>query len=228
MTNGRPNGTCVHGFDNAGFIVGTSSSLFNQFILQLNSTGVTGVVYDLAHSILKRLDKDSDDIAIYSPNPFKGMSYLGNSSIAQTEYLDLVDGGEDGQNVPYYPLLQPERAVDVVISYDNSADTDFNWPNGTSAVQTYRRQFENQANGTIFPYVPDVNTFINENLTSRPAFFGCDVQNMTSLDKNGYTDVNSSAALPLSLSTLLTTPGPFSPTHRPCPSCRTTRRRLPA
>lgn len=196
MTNGKPNGTCVHGFDNAGFVVGTSSSLFNQFILQLNSTGVTGVVYDLAHSILKRLDKDSDDIAIYSPNPFKGMTYLNNNSISNTDYLDLVDGGEDGQNVPYYPLLQPERAVDVIISYDNSADTDFNWPNGTSAVQTYRRQFENQNNGTIFPYVPDVNTFINENLTSRPAFFGCDVANLTSLDKNGYTQVNSSAALP--------------------------------
>ncbi|KAL8866946.1 MAG: hypothetical protein Q9174_005980, partial [Haloplaca sp. 1 TL-2023] len=32
--------SCVRGFDNAGFVMGTSSSLFNQFLLQADQTGL--------------------------------------------------------------------------------------------------------------------------------------------------------------------------------------------
>jgi lysophospholipase len=39
------NGSCVRGFDQIGYVMGTSSSLFNQFILQLNSTGLSGVLH---------------------------------------------------------------------------------------------------------------------------------------------------------------------------------------
>uniref|UniRef100_A0A060TBV8 Lysophospholipase n=1 Tax=Blastobotrys adeninivorans TaxID=409370 RepID=A0A060TBV8_BLAAD len=182
MSDGKPvdSDVCVNGFDNAGFIMGTSSSLFNQFILQLNSTGVEGVVYDMAHSILNDLGSDYDDIAIYAPNPFKNVTY-GNSTVSKAEWLTLVDGGEDNQNIPLYPLLQPERDVDVIFAFDNSADTDYSWPNGSSMVWSYQRQFTHASNETTFPYVPDTNTFINLNLTEHPTFFGCHASNLSSL-----------------------------------------------
>lgn len=182
VNDGKPNTThCVNGFDNAGFVLGTSSTLFNQFLLQLNSTGLEGIVYDFAHDILTDLGEDYDDIAIYEPNPFANISSV-NTSIRHAPWLDLVDGGEDLQNIPLTPLIQPARDVDVILAFDNSADTEYNWPNGTSMVATYERQFSPAvANSTIFPYVPDTNTFINEGLTKRPTFFGCYRNNLTSL-----------------------------------------------
>lgn len=181
VSNGVPTGDqCISGFDNGGYTIGTSATLFNQFILQLNSTGVSGVLLELAQSILEDLGEDSDDIAVYEPNPFYNITE-SSSSITKDIVLDLVDGGEDNQNVPLYPLIQPARALDAVMAFDNSADTDFNWANGSSLVWTYQRQFDSQGNGTIFPYVPDTQTFVNLNLTRRPTFFGCDASNLTSL-----------------------------------------------
>ncbi|KAJ8133844.1 hypothetical protein OY671_012942, partial [Metschnikowia pulcherrima] len=106
-------------------------------------------------------------------------------SIVQNDTLYLVDGGEDGQNIPIYPLLQHPRGVDVVFAYDNSADTDQYWPNGTSMIASYQRQFLDQGNGTIFPHVPDSATFRNLNMTAKPAFFGCSAKNLTSLLPDG-------------------------------------------
>lgn len=180
VSDGKNNGTCIAGFDNAGFMMATSSSLFNQFILQLNSSGVEGVLKDLAREILTDLGKDNDDIAIYDPNPFANTSFA-NSSIDSAAYLALVDGGEDLQNIPLYPLIQPARNLDVILAFDNSADTDLDWPNGTSMVASYERQFNPAGNGTIFPYVPDYDTFLNLGLTQQPTFFGCHASNLTSL-----------------------------------------------
>ncbi|CAN6601461.1 lysophospholipase 3 [Trichomonascus vanleenenianus] len=196
VSNGKPTGDqCVRGFDQAGFVLGTSSSLFNQFILQLNSTGVSGVVYDLAEDILKKLGQDNDDIAIYAPNPFKDTTF-GNSSIEQAEWLTLVDGGEDNQNIPLYPLIQPERQVDVIFAFDNSADTTYSWPNGSSMVNSYERQFEAASNNTIFPYVPDTTTFINQGLIERPTFFGCNGSNLTSLLADKHLNTSDEFYIP--------------------------------
>ncbi|ODV81074.1 uncharacterized protein CANTADRAFT_62597 [Suhomyces tanzawaensis NRRL Y-17324] len=181
VSDGRTNGTCVQGFDNAGYIMGTSSSLFNQFLLQINTTGLSSRITSVISGLLSDISKDENDIAVYKPNPFYHSSAGDVPTIAQNESLFLVDGGEDGQNVPLSPLIQPERQVDVIFAFDNSADTDANWPNGTSLVMTYDRQTLKQDNGTIFPHVPDAATFRNLNLTSRPAFFGCDAKNLSSL-----------------------------------------------
>ncbi|KAK7204722.1 lysophospholipase 1 precursor [Myxozyma melibiosi] len=177
---------CVKGFDNAGFVIGTSATLFNQFILQLNSSGVSGLVYDAAVDILSDIGEDNDDVAPYQPNPFYGynedISYMYNETI-----LNLVDGGEDYQNIPLVPLIQPSRGVDVIFAVDNSADTDYDWPSGWSLTATYDRQFGTQANGTKFPAVPDKNTFVGLNLTAQPTWFGCNASNITGT--NGGTTV---------------------------------------
>jgi len=174
------NEMCVRGFDNVGFMMGTSSTLFNQFLLQVNSTGLSGLLGDAVTAILKRIGTAEDDIADY-PNPFYHFNNA-TSKVATDDMLTLVDGGEDLQNLPLHPLIQPERAVDVIFAVDSSADTSApgaNWPNGTSLVATYERTFLSIANGTSFPAVPDQNTFVNLGLNSRPTFFGCDPGNTT-------------------------------------------------
>lgn len=189
-TNGT---TCVQGFDQAGFIMGTSSTLFNQFVLQINTTSLSTALKDIISSLLNDVSHDEDDIAIYNPNPFKDVDSAGVKSIVNNDTLYLVDGGEDLQNVPLYPLIQKDRGLDVIFAYDNSADTNQSWPNGASLIATYERQFLDQGKGTIFPYVPDINTFRNLNLTARPTFFGCDAKNLTSLLSNSTGGSNSTS-----------------------------------
>ncbi|PYH97251.1 hypothetical protein BO71DRAFT_319117 [Aspergillus ellipticus CBS 707.79] len=174
------NESCVRGYDNAGFVIGTSSTLFNQFLLQINSTNLPDFLMNAFTHVLEEIGQDSDDIAVYSPNPFYLWANATSSSAHHTE-LDVVDGGEDGQNIPLHPLIQPERHVDVIFAVDSSADTDYNWPNGTSLVATYERSLNSSGigNGTAFPAIPDQNTFVNEGLNTRPTFFGCDSSNQT-------------------------------------------------
>ncbi|KAI8272203.1 Lysophospholipase 1 [Colletotrichum sp. SAR 10_98] len=175
-------GKCVTGFDQLSFVFGTSSSLFNQFLLQINSTDmVPAILKDSLTSILVDLDQTQMDVANWSPNPFYHWNNATNAN-SQTKQLTLVDGGEDLQNIPFTPLLQPAREVDVIFAVDSSADTLHregpNWPNGTAMVATYERSLF-QDDGTTFPPVPDVNTFINLGLNSRPTMFGCDAANLT-------------------------------------------------
>ncbi|KAK5104725.1 Lysophospholipase 1 [Lithohypha guttulata] len=188
LTNGVVNdgARCTVGFDSASFVMGTSSSLFNTLILGLNdsSLNIPDALRQAVSSIVQGITADEDDIADYEPNPFFGWNPTGNSYNHEATSLSLVDGGLDNQNIPLHPLIQPARQLDVIFANDNSADTSTNWPNGSSLVQTYARQFEPIGNGTAFPYVPDTNTFINLGLNNRPTFFGCDASNISSSYSN--------------------------------------------
>lgn len=172
------NDRCVIGFDNGGYIMGTSSSLFNQFILNLNQTDIPDTLKGLIANILGGLDQDNNDIADYSPNPFFHYRPEHNPS-ANTSRLTLVDGGEDLQNIPLHPLIQPYRNVDVIFAVDSSADTTYNWPNATALVATYERSRADISNNTLFPSIPDQNTIVNLGLNTHPTFFGCNVSNFT-------------------------------------------------
>lgn len=173
------NESCVRGFDNAGFVFGTSSSLFNGFLTSYNTSSLPSVLTALLTGIAKNLGSKNEDIAQYV-NPF--FNYTQNDGLfAHLTELNLVDGGEDLQNIPLHPLIQPERHVDVIFAVDSSADTSSYWPNGASMVATYERSLNSSgiANGTAFPSVPDENTFINLGLNTRPTFFGCNSSNTT-------------------------------------------------
>ncbi|KAB8199812.1 lysophospholipase catalytic domain-containing protein [Aspergillus parasiticus] len=174
------NETCVRGFDNAGFVMGTSSSLFNQFFLQVNSTSLPDFLKTAFTDILAKIGEEDEDIAVYAPNPFYNWAPESSPAAHQQE-LDMVDGGEDLQNIPLHPLIQPERHVDVIFAVDSSADTTYSWPNGTALVATYERSLNSTgiANGTSFPAIPDQNTFVNNGLNTRPTFFGCNSTNTT-------------------------------------------------
>ncbi|KAK0516687.1 hypothetical protein JMJ35_001290 [Cladonia borealis] len=179
---------CVRGFDNVGFVMGTSSSLFNQVFLEVNSTFLPQPAKDLVNKILSPLtDDNNNDITEYQPNPFYGY-HNSTSRVAQERSLTLFDGGEDLENIPFHPLIQPHRYVDVIFAIDSSADTQYHWPNGTSLVATYERstliQFDssgNLGNGTSFPAVPDTDTMVNLGLNTHPTFFGCNSSNTTNI-----------------------------------------------
>lgn len=182
---------CVTGFDNVGFVMGTSSSLFNTFLTTINGADTTSLFSSALQSaiaaVLTTVGESDNDIADY-PNPFYGWRNNSNPN-ADDVQLTLVDGGEDLQNIPFHPLIQPHRHVDVIFAVDSSADTNTSfpvqgtapgWPDGASIIATYERSLSSIGNGTAFPAVPDVNTFINLGLNRRPTFFGCDASNLSS------------------------------------------------
>lgn len=172
---------CVRGFDNAGFVMGTSSSLFNQALLQIGGTNKSSLLTGVLTKLLVGLGQENNDIAQYQPNPFYHYNNDTNRE-AFIQDLSLVDGGEDLQNIPLNPLIQPFRAVDVIFAVDSSADTEYFWPNGTALVATYERSLNNTIqNGTSFPAIPDVNTMVNLGLNQHPTFFGCNATNTTTL-----------------------------------------------
>lgn len=195
FTAGMPmnNDRCVTGYDNVGFVFGTSSSLFNSIVTTVDSANSTNngafssLVLDALQKVLSDIGQSNEDIADWV-NPFYHYNNATNVN-AQSDALDLVDGGTDGQNIPLHPLIQPNREVDVIFAVDSSADTNStwptegsapNWPNGQSLVSTYERSLADIANGTAFPAVPDVNTFINNGYANRPTFFGCNASNTSS------------------------------------------------
>ena len=172
---------CIRGFDNAGYIMGTSSSLFNQFLLYYNTSSLPLFFSTVLTDIAQTLGSGNDDTAQYGPNPFYYYNNATNQQ-AKSTFLTLVDGGEDLQNLPLYPLIQSNRYVDVIFAVDSSADTTTGWPNGTSLVATYERSLNTSIeNSTAFPSIPDQNTFVNLGLNSHPTFFGCNASNTTSL-----------------------------------------------
>ncbi|KAH8159304.1 hypothetical protein CIB48_g8938 [Xylaria polymorpha] len=181
-------GHCVRGFDQYGFMMGTSSSLFNQILLQnISDSSLPDFITDAITSILQAIGEDEDDIAEWRPNPFYKYNPDTNGN-ANTELLTLVDGGEDLQNIPLHPLIQPVRGVDVIFAVDSSADTTYNFPNGTALRASYDRSLNSIGNGTKFPAVPDAETFINLGLNRKPTFFGCNTSEFTS--GAGGADVN--------------------------------------
>ncbi|KAF3938856.1 Lysophospholipase [Dactylella cylindrospora] len=190
LESGRPQegGRCTNGFDSAAFMMGTSSSLFNSFLLNINEEDTTGISSTLMGWIvdaLEFLSREEADIADWTPNPFYKINPDTNPS-ANSKNLTLVDGGLDLENIPLNPLLVPHRHVDVIFANDNSADvvredlSTVNWPNGTALVATYERAIGSfMANGTNFPAVPAQNSFVNLGLNARPTWFGCDAKNFT-------------------------------------------------
>lgn len=169
---------CVSGLENFGFVVGTSSTLFNAAYLKVLQSNSTSVLADMIKSILSDLSLEQNDVAPVN-NPFKGYR-AGSNAFAGTSELYLVDGGEANQNIPLDPVYQPGRQIDVVIAADGSGDTS-SWPNGSSLYETEKRTNLTQFAPAKFPRVPDLNTMVNLGLNTRPSFFGCDASNDTPL-----------------------------------------------
>jgi lysophospholipase len=161
-------------FDFSSFIVGTSSTLFNQAFLQLSDSNSSSVITDAIQGVLGAIGSAENDVAVY-PNPFYNW-HAETSPIAGFRNLTLVDGGEANENVPFEPFLFSYRNVDAIFAFDNSADTTYSWPNGSSLHTTYQKAIDQAQAYNIslrMPPVPSTQGFVNGGYNTRPTFFGC-------------------------------------------------------
>ncbi|KAJ7084311.1 phospholipase B [Mycena belliarum] len=182
LSNGKAvNGSaCVKGFDQAGFIMGTSASLFNQIFdfarntLQgFDSSDSNTIVYILQRQ-LRSVRTRADDVANW-PNPFNGIKSSTFKDSGST-WLELIDGASNGENIPYGPLFVKARGLDVVVTLEGSADDLNNWPNGTGAIQTSSRLSSIlRSSHQPFPPIPQTAAdWVSTGVRQRATFFGCD------------------------------------------------------
>jgi lysophospholipase len=75
---------------------------------------------------LSQVRTRADDVANW-PNPFQG---LKNSTFEDSDkdWLELIDGSSNGENIPYGPLFVKARGLDVIVTLEGSADESHNWP----------------------------------------------------------------------------------------------------
>ncbi|KAL6452482.1 PLB2 Lysophospholipase 2 [Candida maltosa Xu316] len=187
VNNGVPVDSCVNGFDNSAFIIGSSSSLFNQFLNTLacdDCNSLNWIVKWIVKNFLSFLSKNNEDIALYKPNPFYNSQYASSDNITTSDTLYVIDGGLGDEVIPLSTLMIKERKLDVVFAFDASVDTSTSWPDGRALISSYERQFAQQGSSNLCPYVPDTNTFLQKGLTAKPTFFGCDAKNLTDLVKD--------------------------------------------
>ena len=144
---------CITNFDQAAFVSGTSSELFNEFnttvrsayqcciyIQQTNNRGLqlqnllsstAGPAISLINSTFKQSNNIELDLSYY-PNPFFGVQN-GTFLDSNQEFLGMADGGESGEAVPLQPLLVKARNVDVIFAIDATSDND-NYAAGSSLI----------------------------------------------------------------------------------------------
>jgi len=129
MSGGRATGKCTTNYDNLGYILGTSSNLFNNACLDVPVAEISSTNLDtsLAQIIDDVHKLTTEDLYATYKNPF--YNYISSTAtpniannISAQENLSLVDGGEALQNNPIFPLLQPARNVSVILVNDNSND----------------------------------------------------------------------------------------------------------
>ncbi|KIY53628.1 hypothetical protein FISHEDRAFT_32937 [Fistulina hepatica ATCC 64428] len=179
LKDGEPDNdtACVTGFDEIGFVFGTSSSLFNELIDEaedLVTADTFALLSDLVDKIINNLQNAGYDVANY-PNPFEGIASSTFQDTNSTR-LELIDGGLNGENIPLSPLLVKARSLDTIVAVETSADTEENWPNGTSLFATLERTTTllTSSHQQLPPIPSSASDFISTGVNKRPTFFGCD------------------------------------------------------
>lgn len=184
VDDGKPVGRCVKGYDQASFVFGISSSLFNMFLntLVCPVCKFNPILKFFARRLLLLMSKNLQDVALVLPNPFKNSRFTTLDDYKKDDTLYLIDGGLSGELLPLLSLIVAPRQLDAVFAIDNNGPLH---PNGLSIIYAYEKQFMPEGKSIVCPYVPGESTFGYYNLTARPTFFGCDAKNQSSLAKDG-------------------------------------------
>lgn len=105
---------CVTGFDEAMFISGTSSNLWNEHNTTLaRSSANFSILINETYPQSPALRLDTSNY----PNPFHGVAPETFADSGET-ILALIDGGEDAQVTPLQPMLVEDRNIDVIVAID--------------------------------------------------------------------------------------------------------------
>ncbi|KAG5363329.1 Lysophospholipase 2 [Yarrowia sp. B02] len=165
VSNGSPTSSqCASGFDNAEFIMGTGSSLFQ---------GTNGWETALLN-IVGAANGNIGPSAVYRPNPFQDASNVQGPYNGDTLYAS--DGGYSGMVIPLWPLMEPSRKIDLVYSFDNSAGAANNEPNG-EVLTNIKQKVTNEYGEGVFGDVPDTQTYTND-YNKQALWIGCDVSKL--------------------------------------------------
>lgn len=192
------NNTCTYDFDNVGFLVGSSSNILAPFqsiiddiwtgkmnISDVNlsdlgfgniSTAGLNISPALLRLVIQMINPDYEEITYgLLDNPFYNFTGVYNitSDIVDEETLYMVDGGLFDEVIPMDPFLVPGREVDVVFAFDNSAQTEDNWPNGTCLYATEERWLESYPEDSFYQLPSTIDEFVDLGLNLGPVFFGC-------------------------------------------------------
>lgn len=180
---------CINGFDDIGFITATSSSIFNNVLIYIwqltaqssretmkaikNIMSIFGLGNDkldeknFRPASLNNLDTD---YAVYQPNPFYNYPNV-NNELTQNDYLYLVDGGEDGENIPLRPLTIPQRNLDIIFVIDSSSD-ESNYPRGKK-LRNVLHQLQNDKDDSHSYSIPEF-----DKIDQYPIALGCNQQHL--------------------------------------------------
>ncbi|KAJ7092844.1 lysophospholipase [Mycena belliarum] len=166
---------CASGFDEAMFVAGASSNLWNQVnVTDAGAANLAGSTANLSVLVNETypqppgLRLDTSNV----PNAFRGIAPETFADSNET-ILALCDGGEDGQVTPLQPMLVPDRKVDVVIAIDAANDVG-GFAAGASLIATQQRMQLFPQGLLPFPAVPStLAAFAAAGLATRPTFFGC-------------------------------------------------------
>lgn len=107
---GSAPGKCFKNVDQTSWIQASSSNVFNGA-----ETDIAGKLTDALKALFPHAGTDVSAAKI--PNPFVGLAPSTYIDTKETT-LALGDGGEDGQEIPFQPLLVKARRVDVIIATD--------------------------------------------------------------------------------------------------------------
>ncbi|KAJ7178193.1 lysophospholipase [Mycena filopes] len=168
---------CVTGFDEAMFLAGTSSNLWNELNITAEIlAGSTANFSALINATYPQPPGLRLDTSNY-PNPFHGVAPATFSDSGET-ILSLCDGGEDGQVSPLQPMLVPDRKIDVIVTIDSSNDAN-NFAAGASLIATQERMQLFPRGLAAFPAVPSTLEGFAP-LVTQPTFFGCSLSSSAS------------------------------------------------
>lgn len=206
LDNGLPvaNDRCTYEFDNVGFLTGASSNILEGFqdllveFLHGNET-VHELLYEelganISSSYVELLlnlvnSNLNETLFALVDNPFYNSSLASNDTdVVDGKLLKLVDGGYFEEAIPLDPVLAPSRQLDIVFAFDNTAQTEDNYPDGTSLYASEERWLSSFPDDEFYELPSSTEEFVELGLNKKPVFFGCngtalitdqDIQNAT-------------------------------------------------
>lgn len=169
---------CTTGFDNLGFILGSSSNLFGYEACVADNTlfSATNPVPGAIQEFVETLHDIGSGLYFGRfPNPFRGHNGTGEEPPGAflSDELYMVDGGLGAHNDPVVPLLETARNVSVILLSDSSADDARNFPTGENLIDAYDYARNVPRVAGRMPAVPDQATFAALGLAKKAVFFGC-------------------------------------------------------
>ncbi len=134
-----------------------------------------GMVYTHSQNLEKVHPFDPAQIPNFVYNMEGKLRFTTPTKVAKSEYIQLMDAGMSN-NLPIYPLLRPGRNVDIIITFDASADvkTD-NW---LSVADGYARQrgIKGWPVGVGWPKATDPPAKVDQQLEAAQASSAADAE----------------------------------------------------